>query len=268
MTIGFLGGDGRMAIAADAVRRAGFGVTLFSPERDTAEGFLRPLSALVLPYPVSRDGMHVTGTALSLDSLPLPSSVPLIGGRIPDALRAHGGGTFDAEENEPFLQRNAYLTAAAGIAAALRATARAFLDVRVAVLGYGRIGSRTAAMAKALGAHVTVLARRAETVTHAIADGFFGTLLTESIPIDADVLFGTVPAPAPLIEAITVSRGALVYDLGGAMPASLPDKDGEPVPVTALRGAPGVFAPTAAGEAYGDAILDILNTHIKKGRPT
>ena len=76
----------------------------------------------------------------------------------------------------------------------------------------------------------------------------------------ADLVFGTVPAPAENLSTLTVTPHALIYDLGGGLPATLSSLEGEAVTVLPLRGAPGVFAPLAAGEIYGGAILDFINT--------
>lgn len=248
-----------MEVAAQVIKQKGYQAVRLEADAQVLRQALPSLFALVLPYPVSRDGESVTGTSLSLASLThlLPEKPPLlIGGAIPAALRPYHA--LDAEAVEPFLQDNAHLTAVAGITAALHSTERALLGVRVCVLGYGRIGRKTAAMAHALGACVTVCVRRKEAADAAFSDGFIGRLLAEGLPTGAEVIFSTIPAPAPQLASLRPEKNALIYDLGGGLPVSLLDGEGAAVPVTALRGAPGVFAPLAAGQLYGKAILSLL----------
>ena len=256
MLIGFLGGDGRMEIAAAFLKDHGHEVRTHLSAHLAAPP---SLDLLVLPYPATRDGVTVAGTALPFSSLPLPPALPLFGGRLPPSWR-EGRASGDAEENEAFLVENARLTAAAGVGVALRATERAFFRTDAAVVGFGRIGKASAAYLRALGAAVTVYVRREAAVADAEAQGFHAQLLAGVRAFPEALVFGTVPAPAPALAALCVKEGALVYDLGGGLPASMPTEAGGSVPVCALRGAPGVFAPKAAGELYGGAVLSFLGT--------
>ena len=256
MTIGFLGGDRRMEIAADFLRKAGQAVRVNTGSAPR-EDFFTSLDALVLPYPATRDGVHITATAIPFASLPLSRGTHLFGGRLPAAWR-EGRVSFDAEEDEAFLQRNAYLTAAAGVSTALRATERAFFGVSAAVVGYGRIGKEAAKMLRALGADTAVYVRRQAAREEAARDGFRAYLLEETERLPAGVVLATVPAPAPNLTHLSVKGDALVYDLGGGLPATLPGENGESVLTVPLRAAPGVFAPLAAGELYGRFVLDAI----------
>ena len=256
MTVGFLGGDRRMQVAADFLKKEGHSVTVFG-EGTPSAAFFAPLDLLVLPYPATRDGDCVAMTELAFSSLPLSPHTALFGGRLPLAWRTERF-SGDAEEDEEYLLGNAYLTAAAGVATALRAGERAFFRVTAAVIGYGRIGRETAKMLRALGASVTVYVRREEAKRQATGDGFSSKLLSETDHIPEDIVFGTVPAPAENLLPLTVSEDALLYDLGGGMPAEMKTPVGAVIRTLPLRGAPGVFAPQAAGELYAGAILRFL----------
>lgn len=256
--IGFLGGDRRMAIAADYVQKHGHTVLMLDGVREVPP----TCRLLVLPYPATRDGVTVAGTDIAFSDLTLADETALFGGRLPAPWR-EGHVSADAEENENYLIQNAYLTAAAGVGTALRAGERAFFRVRAAVLGYGRIGKETARMLRALGATVTVYARREAVVRKAERAGLHARLLTERQALSEPLVFGTVPAPAENLRSLVPVKDALIYDLGGGLPPVLRTKDGEEVRTLPLRGAPGVFAPRAAGEIYGGAILDFI--HAQKG---
>lgn len=253
MNITFLGGDRRMSVAASFLEVKGHTVYTSTGEipADTR--------LLVLPYPATRDGSLIAGTDIPFSTLAIPDGTALLGGRVPAAWQA--GRVFsDVEENEKFLLDNAYLTAAAGVATALRAGERAFFRVTAGVIGYGRIGRFCADMLRALGAEVEVYVRRGEVKECAERSGFRARLLEEGMSIPTDLLFGSAPAPAENLVALRISPTASVYDLGGGLPTHLLATDGTRIPVLSLRGAPGVFAPRAAGEIYGGAILDFVNT--------
>ena len=256
MNIGLLGGDRRMEIAADFLKKEGH--TVRFPEGGApTETFFKPLDLLVLPYPATRDGTHIALTTLDFNTLPLLPHTALFGGRLPTAWR-EGRVSGDAEDNEEYLLGNAYLTAAAGVATALRAGERAFFRVRAAVLGYGRIGKETAKMLRALGADTAVYVRREVAREEAAKDGFASRLLRETQALPETLVFGTVPSPAENLAALSVPKDALIYDLGGGLPDALPAADGDSVRTLPLKGAPGVFAPRAAGELYAGAILDFI----------
>jgi len=264
LTIGLLGGDRRMEIAADFLRNAGHTVT-FPTGGSPTEAFFSALDLLVLPYPATRDGKHISLTPLPFATLSLAPHTALFGGRLPLAWR-EGRPSGDAEENEEYLRGNAYLTAAAGVATALRAGERAFFRVRAAVLGYGRIGKETAKMLRALGADTTVYVRRAEAKEEAAKDGFSACLLSDTRHLSEALIFGTVPAPAENLAPLTVEEDALIYDLGGGLPEAMKTEAEGLVRTLPLRGAPGVFAPKAAGELYAGAILDYIEKSIAPER--
>jgi hypothetical protein len=114
-------------------------------------------------------------------------------------------------------------------------------------------------MLRALGAEVTVYVRRPQVKEAAEAAGFRAVLLGNGTKILTHLLFGTVPAPAENLTSLTVDPKVTVYDLGGGLPETLTATDSSLVKVLPLRGAPGVFAPLAAGEIYGGAVLDFIN---------
>ena len=264
LQIGFLGGDRRMEIAADILKKHGHTVIKAPEAPPPDESFYDSLDLLVLPYPVTRDGSLVALSSVPIDSIRLSPKTALFGGRLPSAIRKYT--CFDAEDDEEYLYGNAYLTAAAGVATALRAGERAFFRVNAAVIGFGRIGKQTACMLRALGANVTVYVRRKEAAKEATLCGFTAMLLSETERLSEALVFGTAPAPAENLATLTVTQNALIYDLGGGLPDTLLSDTGECVKVLPLRSAPGVFAPMAAGELYGGAILKAIDalTHAQK----
>ena len=119
-------------------------------------------------------------------------------------------------------------------------------------------------MLRALGADTAVYVRREAVREEAAKDGFSAHLLGETVALPEMLVFGTVPAPAENLAGLCASADALIYDLGGGLPDALPTADGDSVRTLPLKGAPGVFAPRAAGELYAGAILDFITSLSKR----
>lgn len=151
-------------------------------------------------------------------------------------------------QSEIYAIRNAALTAEGALTLLLRRGARSMQGCRVLVVGYGRIGRLLAQKLRALGAGVTVAARRAEAQAWAESDGHQSVDITQA---DAtyDTVVNTVPAP--------VLRG----DFGGALCldlASAPGGWADDSPVLRAPGLPGLFAPYEAAAIMRDAIYETI----------
>ena len=260
MQIAFLGGDRRMTLCADRAKREGHAVYaavggegLLSHEVVTG---VREASLLVLPYPATRDGLHITGTHIPFSVLPLREGATVVGGAIPPDWHREHVLFYDVAKEETFLWRNARLTAEGALAAAMTATERGLWGVETAVLGYGRIGAQLAHLLACLGAHVTVYARRPSVRAAAEAEGYGTASLSFPLSLSERAVFNTLPPD--VTPSVLLKKGAFCYDLGGGLPSALPDGEGGEVTVTCLRGVPGAFAPLAAAEVYYDALRPCL----------
>ena len=63
-----------------------------------------------------------------------------------------------------------------------------------------------------------------------------------------------------------IDQKILIYDLGGGLPEVMRTAREEGVRTLPLKGAPGVFAPRAAGELYAGAILDFIAQNLDPER--
>lgn len=228
----------------------------FYKEGEPFEAFVAKTELLVLPVPLSKDGTHITGSALPL-SLLEALTLPMLGGFVPAALASR---VYDIAAEESFALKNAALTAEGGIAGALSATGRGFYNLSVGVVGYGRIARLLLARLASFGAPLTVYARRPEALTDAALRGIRTVPLEEDTVLREDVIFSTVPAP--VFGRVSVGNALYICDLGGGMPRVLPRLQGGEAEVTSYRGVPGVFAPTAAGEI----IYESLKAFIAEGK--
>ena len=260
LQIAFLGGDRRMTLCAE--RAKGEGHTVFAAVG--GEGILSPAvltgvreaDLLVLPYPATRDGVHIGGTHIPFSALPLREGVTVAGGAIPLDWHREHILFYDLAKDEPFLWQNARLTAEGALSAALTATERGLFGLSAAVLGYGRIGKQLACLLSRMGAAVTVYARRPAALAEAEAAGHAARSLSLPLSVPEELVFSTLPAPAPL--SLTLSPAALCYDVGGALPPALSDGQGGEVTVVSMKGVPGVFAPQGAAAVYYDAMRPYL----------
>lgn len=261
MRIGFLGGDARMRVCAEGLLRARHTVLSLSPFGvgvclSSAQALTDGAEAVVLPSPATRDGVHIAGTDIPFSSLSFRAEQRVFGGFLPSAWKKDGVPLLDLSHSESFQLKNAALTAEGAIATALSASGRGFYGLSLAVVGYGRIGRLLAARLSGFGVPITVYARRKETRTEAALAGYKTHPLGEDTVFSESVLFNTVPEH---VFARARARGALfAYDLGGGFPAELTLTDGGTLPTVSMRGVPGVFAPSAAGEIILEELLTLI----------
>lgn len=306
-----IGGDGRMTHLAERLTEEGYHVNLLGcggdclPIREgageirvctTLQRAVECTDVLILPLPATRDGVTVhcprdPACTVTLDELAdLLTRTPamtLFGGKIPAALTSRIKDSdqsvtlrvIDYYESEVLQLRNAYITAEASLMTAMQLIDRTLRDTSVAVLGYGRIGKCLSRLLHALGATVTVCARREEALFEAAAEGCHPLLLREDDPMggihpicrDHSVIFNTVPARVMNREfLLDLERDTLLIDLASA-PFGVADGDvREAAACNGLRylrapSLPGSYAPRDAGHIIAECILDTL-TRMEGGK--
>ncbi len=241
---------------------------------------------MVLPLPVTRDGETVwcplaPDGAVTMEELTHAvahtaaegKSPPVIfGGKFPAAWReaiiAAGGVVCDYFDREDVQVRNAHITAEGAVMTAMEMTDITLQNAPVAVLGYGRIGRLLARMLTALGAKVTVFARRAESRAWALADGAHALDTAELADTAGSyaVIFNTAPATLLTEKMLTaMGKKTVIIDLASPPGGLFPEAEqvattrGWPRIVHALS-LPGRYAPVTAGQVIADGILEEL-TH-------
>ena len=213
----------------------------------------------ILPIPTTRDGVHINGTDTPLASL-LDSAregVLVAGYSIPEDIRdmlvSRGADVIDASLFEDFLTVNADITARGAIGHVLTESVRDLTDMRIAVIGYGRIGSRLVRYLLFLGADVTVLSCRESMCRELSLLGVPAALTGECPLSDFDIIINTAPAPVLTDSDISSLReGARVIDLAsGRFLPSAPC-------VTKLASIPEAMYPVSAGGVYAEYIRKYL----------
>ena len=215
----------------------------------------------VLPIPTTRDGVRITGTEISLSDFEktLEKGSFIIGYGLPESLKAslgiQGIEYYDAKDDEDFLVENAHITAIGALGYMLGTCKKIPADMKIGIIGYGRIGSALARMLLFFGARVKIFSSKKLTK---IELGLFG-VDTPEIDLEGysfssisslDVIFNTAPTTLSYIfPEKRVPRGMRVIDLASG--DSFPGVVG----VEYLPSLPDRMYPESAGNAYAKHAL-------------
>ena len=281
--VAVLGGDKRMDFAASELVRWGYDVREWGRrESDNAAAFSRiakewlsGVDVLMLPLPTSLDGTHLwTPLCQSEEKLRMetlfgaaPDKIWLVG-RFSESLhlRAEREGVFriDYFESEVLQLKNALPTAEGAIEIAMRELPVVLDGTKMSVIGYGRIGEVLSAKLKALGADVTVWARRREVCTRAELMGYTAEQIMGEHSLNFDtntrIIFNTVPSKL-FTRAVLQRLGSdcIIIDLasapGGVDMGAAAELGIRSIWATAL---PGKCAPESAGIILGQTVHSIL----------
>lgn len=284
--IALIGGDMRQVSAAEELSRRGFSTKLWGIDKvfcrssdvdlyETASDAVEGCSVVVLPLPVSDDGNHVYTPLLgekmrmklsSVLNLLLPNTV-VFGGRVSpmigEMITSRGFSYFDYFLREELQIKNAVPTAEGAIALAMNELPITLFGAKAAVVGYGRIGKMLGAKLHALGADVTVFARKPADIAMAGCCGASAMSIEEglrSLSRGYDVIFNTVPVQ--LIDKSVVERipkQTLMIDLasapGGIDMAAAKQRDLKVIWALSL---PGKNSPYTAGKIIAETVEQIL----------
>ncbi len=288
--LAILGGDRRQIAAARYLSFCGYPVFVWGLGEcrdqignavlcDTWEQAIEAADAVILPLPASADGVRIHCPLHDRDVLLRVTSLLgkiggrlLLGGRISEPIRSIaeqlGVRWIDYFESEVLQLKNAVPTAEGAIAIAMRELPVTLDGISAAVIGYGRIGEILSQKLAALGAHVTVYARRTEPLTRA-ALCHHGTrrLIASDVRSAPEglsefrVIFNTVPhrlLTRGVLE--TLRRDCVLIDLASA-PGGIDFSAAEELGLRAVWGTalPGKCAPESAGEILAQSITVILD---------
>ncbi len=288
MKFSFIGGDMRIAILASALSREGHLISCYALEN--APGFktwsapsLSECAAgtdcVVLPLPVLdiRGKLNAPLSAKSLEAgevmRALPREAVICGGRAGESLLKLadelGLDFTDYFAREELVALNALATAEGAISLILRESPRTIWDSRVLVVGFGRIGKMLAERLRALGAHVSVSARKAGDMAYIRALGC-EALDTRTLGPELGrfhTVINTVPAPVLGREQLEqMSPKVLCIDLA-SRPGGVDFEAARELERNVLwaLGLPAETAPETAGQIIKETVLNILRE--KRGSP-
>lgn len=280
LNIWVVGGDPRQASLACLLAEDGHTVHTYAlgqPQEPglTAETTLQGVEradCVILPLTVS-SGNGLLNAPLAVSETPLAAILDqltpsqfLFGGRVDDetaALARERGLTIrDYFAREELAVANAVPTAEGAVQLAMEHLPITIHLSKVLVVGFGRVGRLTAQRFQALGARVSVAARRYEQLAWAQAMGFGGEHLARLTGwlCGYDLIVNTVPARVLGREELEdVKPDCLILDLAskpGGVDLGAAGELGLTV-IWALS-LPGKVAPVTAGAAIRDTIYNML----------
>lgn len=208
---------------------------------------------LLLPIPTTRDKKYITSTDRPLAGiLPLVEKGTLVVGydipeEIVSAVVEAGGVVYDAARDEKFLIRNAVLTARGALGHLLTAYDRDISDMKIGIVGYGRIGSELLRLLLLFSCDVTVYTTR-ETVAVELGEmGIRAEVIDENTDFeDLGVLINT--APAKQISNSRLSPTANIVELASGMNFEPSEA------VTKLGSIPDALYPITSGRLYAEGV--------------
>lgn len=274
----FLGGDMRSVYAAKRLSaHYDYDCFIYGFEKSAIPDMrvLRELTkcqSVVLPLPASVDGVNINAPYFEK---PLPLSI------IPEAVNA-GGIVYcgrstpalrelcaqnnlklvDYFEREELIVMNAVPTAEGCLEIIIRESGSTVFGAEILLTGYGRISKVTADYLVALGAKVTVAARKYCDLAWVEIAGcrplHFSSLDSELSRFD--IIINTVPAQIFDSERLKLlKQGCLIVDL--ASKSGLEDMEAarrEGINVIWALSIPGKSSPVTAGNIIADTIINIM----------
>ena len=249
-----VGSDARQAAAGRALARAGYtvGGVQQLPQAD----------CILLPLPLEQADLPLA----QLLGMAKPGALAL-GGKVTDSARtiarAAGVELVDYFARPELTVYNAIPTAEGCIGILLERRSRTLWGAAVLVLGFGPVGRALAVRLAALGARVTVAARRSVQRAMAEEQGLRAVPLTDLAAAAAafDTVVNTIPAPV----LTALPKGCLIVDLA-SKPGGTDFAAARRLGHTALHALslPTVWAPETAGEALARTVQTILQEREEK----
>ena len=268
MKVAVIGGDRRSVLLAGLLQREGDRLRSYALERaELPEGMARSehlqaalygADAVILPIPAEKGGL------LNAPYARLPCRMEevtealwpgqlVFGGAFSEQLRlwaaSHGVQLVDWMRRPGFVIGNAALTAEGTVGLLLQESERSLFGSRVLVSGFGRIGRLLAVKLSALGAGVTVAARREEQRAEAEALGYAAASF-DALNGDYDFVVNTVPERVLGEDFLCcLPETALILELASA-PGGYDRNLAENLGLRCLSapGLPGRSAPLSAAE--------------------
>lgn len=237
------------------------------PRAGCLQGCLYGADCVVLPTPAERNGL--INAPFAAQPLPVEELLSalwpnqlLVGGRLSRELCmgavAQGLQVADLMQRRGFTVGNAALTAEGAVEKLMSASPRSLWGSHILVTGWGRVAKILALRLRAMGARVTVAARKEGDRAMAQALGLTATDFSGVLSRLGrfDFVVNTVPAPVLPAEALArLRRDALLLELASP-PGGFDSQEAENLGIKALAapGLPGIVAPQTAAELMRDAI--------------
>ena len=208
---------------------------------------------LLLPIPTSRDNTYITSTSTPVSDIgEMARHCSLVAGyNIPRGVIDGSVRVYDGALDEEFLEKNAILTARGALGYILTQWQRDISDMKIGVIGYGRIGREMLRLLLLFGVDTTLYTRRKSVAIELCEAGISAELIElGDCPTGLDILINTTPER--LVDQSKLESKTEIIDLASGnifepgerliKMASIPDK----------------MYPESAGRLYAEGILSHL----------
>lgn len=263
-----IGGDCRFSYIKTILESKGYKAKRIYPGEYRADDF-QHADIFILPVPVSRDNININtplageqfyfGDFLRL----IPENSIVAGGLFSEdmyeKLRKKNITVFDYYKDEELTKANAVPTAEGVIGILINALPVTLNSLKCAVTGYGKCASVLAKKLKALGAEVTSVVRREESLKEAENDGikgcYFSDFASEAQQFRA--IINTVPARVIDRDIITKLRKDCVLIEIASAPFGIDFDCAKENGINTIKAGslPGRISPLTAGEIICDTVL-------------
>ena len=219
---------------------------------------------LVLPAPLTSDGIHIKGCK-ELDASDVFKAIGntlVFSGAVPEIYINPSSKYINYLDDEDYILEMAYLSAEGTLGHLLSNYSRALRDSKTVIIGWGRIAKFLYTQLLTYTSKIVTVLRRADVISELIHSGIdacnFDSLITSCR--DSDIIINTVPSMV-LHESVLakISTDAYILDLA-SKPGGVDFDAAERLGLTAIKlpGLPGKCAPVSAGEALGKCIFTNL----------
>lgn len=275
MKILVLGGDARQIYCAGRLSlEPGIKTNTLYLKEDDEKGMdsVNP-DVIVLPYVTLKDGrINCPLVSKSVDFEEVmkyvKSGTKVFAGMLPsdriDEIEAAGGEVFDWFADEDLTLKNASLTAEGAAQIIVGKSHSAVSGSKILILGWGRVARACAELFKAMGADVTVSARRHSARLDCTLKGCKAAeFISHKAIEEADIIVNTVPCNVISSEELKAMHpGCWILELASkpyGVDCSLAKDMNREVVLGA--GLPGKYTPESAGRYMAESVLSKL----KKG---
>ena len=273
----FAGGDERQLYAADKLKKMEYETAATGFEKyygavpykaESAENAYL-YDAVVIPLPLTRDGENINApfseNKISIKSLSefVGKEKSVFGGKMSDDIKKFFSENkiYDCYSREDFQLLNSVPTAEGIAEIALRELPITVNGATVVVFGFGRTGKAIGELFKAMGADVTIGARRASVLAEAEKRGFKTVNISDDFDIPEKIRMAVNTVPAEIISEkhIKQLKGCLYAEAASApYGTDLEKARAAGVNVILASGLPGKIAPESAGEIIAKTIINTV----------
>ena len=230
-------------------------------QRETLSRYKR---VYILPIPSSRDGTKIMGTEITLESFAdsVGDGDLVVGYGLSDELCrrmiSSGARIVDSLRDEEFLLENARLTAEAALGILLSLGERSLSDMRVGIVGYGRIGKALLPMLLYHGGGASVYTGRESVRLQLSSLGISALDYKEASSRDVDIFVNTAPSDV-LCRSLACQGESRITVIELASGDNFRGGASAGLEVRKYPYLPSRMFPMSAGEAWARSVRRILS---------